>query len=220
MNNLFSTERKTTLSGWLKVHQPEEFNSHLKLQKFLFLYETFCKVSGDEYEYSSLKGYEKGPVFANVYADYKHRNDQFSSEVIEHYEMGASEIDKDKAKSAGFLVKILTDKELSDLTHKFHLWEAKKDEIRSKGYQIPLNENDLDGHDFEIVNKLKSMYSTNYIDSVEVIWFNQKCFVIPNEDYVRLTQEHQNVLMDLSLQDSLTSPVYLELDEEGVLLVD
>lgn len=54
-----SNPRKLRLSGWLKENGSSEYNSPLKLQKFLFFYEMFSKIEGDEADFSSLKGYKK-----------------------------------------------------------------------------------------------------------------------------------------------------------------
>lgn len=44
----YSNSRKLTLSGWLKNYDEAIFNDAQKLQYFLFLYEAFSKVAGDE----------------------------------------------------------------------------------------------------------------------------------------------------------------------------
>lgn len=43
-----SNSRKLTLSAWLKKHRESEYNSPQKLQNFLFFYEVFSKVAGDD----------------------------------------------------------------------------------------------------------------------------------------------------------------------------
>ena len=65
-----SNNRKLCLSGWLKHNNEQEYNTPLKLQKFLFLYEAFSKVAGEVTDFSHLKGYQRGPVFSHVWGDY------------------------------------------------------------------------------------------------------------------------------------------------------
>lgn len=52
---LHSTKRKLALSGWLKQHNWNEYDTPLKLQKFLLFYELFSKTDGDEAEFSDLR---------------------------------------------------------------------------------------------------------------------------------------------------------------------
>ena len=65
-----SNARKLCLSGWLMNNGFHEYNSPLKLQKFLLFYESFTKIEGEKADFSSLKGYKCGPVFSNVWEDY------------------------------------------------------------------------------------------------------------------------------------------------------
>lgn len=67
---IYSNERKLCLSGWLMEHHEIEYNTPLKLQKFLLFYEAFTKVSGETPDFSHLRGYKKGPVFSNVWGKY------------------------------------------------------------------------------------------------------------------------------------------------------
>ena len=53
---LWSNERKLALSGWLNENHRSSYSSSLKLQKFLFFYECFSKVDGEEHDFSNLKG--------------------------------------------------------------------------------------------------------------------------------------------------------------------
>ena len=68
MSMVYSNKRKLLLSGWLKENGSVEYNTSLKLQKYLLFYELFAKIDGDYYDLSSLKGYKRGPVFSTVWA--------------------------------------------------------------------------------------------------------------------------------------------------------
>ena len=161
-----SSSRKLSLSGWLEENRPEAYSISLKLQKFLFLYESFAKASGKPADFTSLKGYKRGPVFSNVYGDYtKHREqfDRLASDVYNSVEMRKKPknalVDDDIAEVAGFIVDSLTDVELSELTHSFNVWACKKDRIMGGELQVPLDESDFSDGDAELSRNLFSMYS-------------------------------------------------------------
>lgn len=217
---LFSSKRKRVISGWLEKHFSSEFWSALKLQKFLFFYEVLSKIEDDNSEFRSLKGYINGPVFSDVYGDYTYRMDEFLADVAATYEEDSSIVNEERAKFSAFLVKILNQKELSDLTHEFNIWKTKKDVIENGGWQIPLLEEDLNQHDIDLINSLREMYSTEYIDSVRVIEVQSKRFIISKKDYSKLTDEQKITFFMLANQENLENPVYVSVSEDGVLLVD
>lgn len=69
--------RKLQLAGWLKEHGNVEYQSPLKLQKFLLLYEAFAKVDKGDGDFSHLKGYKRGPVFSQTWGDYTYERTAF-----------------------------------------------------------------------------------------------------------------------------------------------
>jgi len=217
---LNSSVRKMTVSGWLKKHHSEEFSSPLKLQKFLFFYEAYSKIEDDSSEFKSLKGYPNGPVFSDVYGDYRYRSDDFSLGAEEAYEIYKPSINEERAKFSGFLVKIQNELELSDLTHELNIWNSKKSFIERGDKQIPLDEKDLNSSDADFLLSLREMYPIEYIDSVKVIQISGKSFIINHSDVERLTEEQCSLFTTLAKDDNLTNPVYVTLDEDGVVLVD
>lgn len=213
--------RKRALSGWLQKYQSEEYSSSLKLQKFLFLYESYSKIEGDQSaDFHSLKGYVNGPVFSDVYGDYTHRKEEFNLSLEEAYELKSDIIDNDRAKFSGFLVKILNENELSDLTHELNIWKAKKREIDAGLKHIPLYETDFNNDDIELLVSLREMYSTQYIDSVEIINIGNKSFIINKSDVSRLTTEQESIFINLANDETLENPVYITISDDGVVLVD
>src|SRR5699024_4743813 len=118
-----SNERKVELSSWLKLNQPSEFSDNLKLQKFLFFYEVLSKIENEEADFSYLRAYPNGPVFSNVYGDYVYQSLAFITRLDEFVDKPINEVNEERAKFAGFLVKILNEKELSDLTHELDAWK-------------------------------------------------------------------------------------------------
>lgn len=55
---IYSNERKLLLSGWLQENNKESYNTPLKLQKSLLLYEAFAKTYQINYR-RKMKIYEK-----------------------------------------------------------------------------------------------------------------------------------------------------------------
>ncbi|WP_158738605.1 hypothetical protein [Alteribacillus sp. YIM 98480] len=227
-NIINSGDRKKSLSGWLLDHHNREFYSNLKLQKFLFFYEVLSELEEGYSDFYKLKGYEKGPVFSHVYGDHVYRTDKFASAAYQSYHRNKGLIVENRAKLSGFLCRILNDEELSDLTHEFNIWANKEDEILNKKVShLDLDKEDLNNDDLGLMASLKQMYPPDLIESHSVISLANNNFLVNNNDLSKMEQIEQNkgtqflkVLQDLDGEESLINPVFLELSDEGVLLVD
>jgi len=217
---LNSSPRKMALSGWLKKHHEKEFLSPLKFQKFLFFYETLSIVDKDHYELKRLRGYMQGPVFSDVYGDYKHEKEIFCKEAQKTYSGNKKTINNDRATLSSFLVRILTASELSDLSHEFNIWKAKENEIRPSMKNVPLSIKDFNKHDVAMLTTMKKAYPTNYIDSVEIIEESGKIFLLKKSDMTKLNENSEYAFFALSKENSLQNPVYVSVSDDGVLLVD
>ena len=215
-----SSIRKRALSGWLKKYHEKEFFSPLKLQKFLFFYETLSKIENDDFEFNKLKGYVDGPVFSDVYGDYLHERDDFINEVENDFNENIELVNNARAKYAGFLVSILNEDDLSRFTHEFNIWKAKEDDINHGVKDVLLNEKDLNEKDAELLTSMKNMYPIDYIDSVKVIEMSGKCFIVNKGDMLKLTDESESVFISLASESSLQNPVYISISDDGVVLVD
>lgn len=217
---IYSNERKLCLSGWLKENNQTEYNTLLKLQKFLLLYEAFSKVYGETPDFSHLRGYERGPVFSNVWGDYTKERDAFNKAATDCYNNKKTEIDVVRAKKCAFVVGTMTERELSELTHRMNIWKSKEERIMRGEYQVDLNESDFDNDDIAMVKLLDSMYPESLIDNSTVINLDKNYFVFNNADVSRLTETHFDILLALTEREELHNPVYVDMDEEGRLLVD
>lgn len=217
---IYSNDRKLCLSGWLKKYNEAEYNNPLKLQKFLLLYEAFSKTAGEEYDFSSLRGYKRGPVFSNVWGDYTKERMLFNQAAAESCEQGEAKIDAVRAKKCAFVVQTMTEKELSELTHRMNLWRSKEQRIMKGEYQVALHESDFNAEDEAMVKLLDEMYPVEMIERSSVINLDKSYFVFKKEDVQRLTEEHFDVLMTLTEQEELHNPVYVDIDEEGRLIID
>ena len=198
-----SSKRKLSLSGWLKENDNVSYNTSLKLQKFLFFYEVLTKIAGEQAEFNYLKGYKNGPVFSNVWGDYTKES-----------------INEERAKICSFIVGTMTEKELSDFTHLMNIWKSKEDRIMSGEKQVRLEESDFNSYDKELMQKLSDMYPMQLIENSKIINMDKKYFVFSKENAEKLTEEHSDTLLILSENSDIYNPVFVELDEEGRLVVD
>lgn len=217
---IYSNKRKLCLSGWLQKHSNEEYNSPLKLQKFLVLYEAFSKVDGEEPDFSHLRGYRKGPVFSHVWGDYTKERAAFNTASMNSYEADPVSVNEKRAKKCAFIVSTLSETELSELTHGLNLWKAKESRILSGEYQVNLSEADFNNEDYSMISCLDKMYPEEIVENSEVIRLECKYFVFHAEDVQKLTEQHFDTLLTLTETEKLHNPVYVEIDEKGRLVID
>lgn len=217
---LYSSREKRAKSGWLKENYSKGFSSPLKLQKFLFFYEMLSKTDGDEADFSSLKGYENGPVFSDVYGDYFYRKSEFINGAEESYVENKEIINEKRAELARFLVNILNEEELSDLTHEFNIWNAKEDLIKRGIKHVSLDESDFTNEDEDLLKVLKEAYTPEFINSVDVLEYNGKSFIINKNDIEKISEDQLDVFIKLSYDDNIENPVYINIADDGVILVD
>lgn len=217
---LHSNKRKLALSGWLLEHNQKSYVTPLKLQKYLLFYEAFSKVEGDSADFSSLKGYRRGPVFSTVWGDYTHERDLFDAVAEQEYASTHESINELRAKRSSFIVDTLSEEELSDLTHKMNLWKAKESRIMQGERQVELSESDFNENDIGLICTLSDMYPETLIENSSVIEVDNHYFVFSKADAAKLTEWHFDTLSMLAEQEELSNPVFVELDGEGRLIVD
>ncbi len=215
-----SNNRKLCLSGWLKKYSETSYNTPLKLQKFLLLYEAFSKTYGEEPDFGHLRGYKRGPVFSDVWGDYTKERSDFNEAAMKAYETGADTINFSRAKKCAFVVETLTEKELSELTHKMNLWKSKEHRIMSGEYNVTLSVDDFNEDDENMIRLLDRMYTDEIIDNSEIINLDRYYFVFSKLDSQKLTEQHFDTLMAITEDDDLHNPVFVEIDDEGGLIID
>lgn len=217
---LYSNARKLSLSGWLQKNNAALYSSPLKLQKFLFFYEAFSKVDGEQADFQKLKGYKRGSVFSSVWGDYTKDREEFDAKALESYNSGNSEINKRRAERANFVVSVLSERELSDLTHEFEIWKSKESQIMSGQAQVELHEADFSDDDYAMTKVLEEMYPDEMIRDSKIVSVGDTFFVFSKEDAKRLTEQHLDTLSALAETADLHNPVFVEIDEMGGLCVD
>lgn len=152
-----STVRRSCLSGWLKSHSPESYSSPLKLQKFLFLYESFSRVYSGSSDFSHLRGYRIGPVFSDIWTDYFYDRDELDKRVEEAYLLYGGQIDETIAAMSDIIVKGVSDRELISITVSMNIWKSGESLIR-KGYPALLDPSCFDEGDIKTVEMLNDTY--------------------------------------------------------------
>lgn len=215
-----SSKRKLALAGWLQVNDIISYNVPLKLQKFIFFYECACKVNEKPYEFDRLKGYKNGPVFSAVWGDYTKDRHEFDTHAKEECE--SNTIDNNIALKIGFFIKTCTEEELSEITRTMNIWNAKKDRILSNEYQVPLDDDDFNSEDKQLINNILSVYPLEVINNSEVITIKNKVFILSKKDSTELSPQQWDTLNELSNLNELENPIHIAIDKEkkGRLLVD
>jgi len=215
---IHTDKRKLCLAEWLKRKNTAVYLSPLKLQKFLFLYEAFSKIAGESYDFSHLKGYIRGPVFSNVWGDYTKDRDEFEAAMSQCAK--GVDINKLRAQKAAFITSVLTETELSELTHKLDIWQTQKERIMSGEQQVSLLDSDFSGADTKFLTQLYNMYDEKLIEDSVLIPVDKKNFVLSKADACKLTEQQMDTLEALSQHSELHNPVFVSIDEEGALLID
>lgn len=204
--------------AWLNNHQDISSYSKLQLQKFLFFYEMFQFAESKEYDFSSLKAYKNGPVFSNFYGDITYREDEVLDSIKRFSdELDCGDIDEENALTSKFLIETLTDSELSSLSHEFNFWNTHNKEISENIKHIDMKERDITQEDIDLVQLIK-IPEPEY--NYKIIKIANKRFIVSEEDFSKLSENHLELLDILSVDDELLNPVYIKVDCEGRLLID
>lgn len=220
---IYSNERKLCLSGWLKENNNVLYETPLKLQKFLLFYEAFAKVSGENPDFSHLKGYKNGPVFSNVWRDYIKERSNFNSAAQDVFTNNSVKIDTVRAEKCAFIVSTMTEKELSDLTHQMNLWKCKEERIMNGECQVDLSESDFNSDDEKLIRALDTMYPSQLVENSTIVCLDRNYFVFTKSDAQHLTEEHFDTLLTLAENEELYNPVFVDIvdiDGRGELIVD
>lgn len=214
-----SNLRKRALAEWLKTNDPTSYESSLKLQKFLFFYECFSKMSSDNPDFSHLQGWKKGPVFSNVWGDYTKERDEFDQNISD---VDIQKVNVERAKRADFIVKVASETELTELTHLFDIWKAKKDKINKGNIGVTLSETDFSEHDMELSHFLFNMFSDEVINNSHVIRIDNYYFVFHKSDEDKIGEVQYDTLCEIAKHplEDMANPIFAEIDEEGAVVIN
>lgn len=177
-------------------------------------------MSGEKADFGHLRGYKRGPVFSQVWGDYIKERAAFDEAAAESYSAGRTLVDEDRAKKCAFIVSVLSEGELSELTHTMNLWKSKEERILRGEYQVDLDESDFNENDAKIISMLDRMYPIDMIEDASIVEIDSHYFVFRRKDISNLTEQHFDILSSLAEGDQLCNPVFVEVDEGGRLLID
>lgn len=178
----------------------------------------FNNINNSEFSY--LKGYKNGPVFSNVYGDYTKERKTFDKEVENVYVANRDMVDNEIENKAKFLVRVLTEKELSTLSHKMNIWNSKEKQISNGESQVILNESDLNENDFKIVEDIDKMFLIEFIQNHDIVSVGKNHFAFANNDISKITENQIDTLYELSTKEELENPVYVKINERGIMEID
>lgn len=215
-------DKKLALAGWLQKNDEQSYSSSVKLQKFIFLYEAFSSADGEEVDFGDLYGYAHGPVYKTLYETYKNDKTGFNKDAARAYETAPDMVDCVRAKAAGFVIQILTQDELSALSHRFDIWAAKEDRIRRGEHNVKLDADDFGTHDVNLAGELRSLYPLNMIENSVVLQRRDVSFVFAKEDLPRLSEAHYAALGEIAKQGPgpAGNPLFVEIDSDGCMVID
>lgn len=64
------------------------------------------------------------------------------------------------------------------------------------------------------------MYDEDYINSVNVISLNDKRFIFLKEDMAKLHTDWMKTLGEITLKETLTNPVHVEVESNGLMIIE
>lgn len=216
--SLLSNGHRTDLCGWLLKKDFEQFDKHLKLQKFLFFYESFRKLDTNEGDFSSLKAYKNGPVYSDVYGDYTHRKSILVNELKSNNNHDS--VDEDLAERTYLLISLLNQTELSELTHELNVWNIHQEKIERNVKHIEIQETDFTKKDFDLLENLKGMFDISKFQNSTIYSSEDVNYVFEKGVFAQLSKVQIETLDEIANTETLYNPVFVTLDEEGVMEID
>lgn len=220
LDMIYSGVRQRALSGWLEFNEPFLFSSSLRLQKFLFFYDLISLNAGEDIDTSHLRGYIQGPVYSDVYGDYTHNHEEFVESCQKSLKKCPFKVNERRAEYVSFIIKIHTETELSDMTHKLNLWKAKEPEIKSGEQQVSLDMSDYNADDIAYIDRLSRLYDDDDIKNRMIVKTGGKYFLFPIEDAKNLTEEQSDVLWNIASTTDLPNPIFAEIADSGAIIID
>lgn len=215
-------DKKMALAGWLQKHDPQSYSSSLKLQKFLFLYEAFSKAAGEEADFEDLYGYSNGPVYKTLYEQYRNEKTAFSLEAAQQYEDSSASINKERVEQIAFIMRALSEEELSEFSHKFNIWASKRDRIDNDERNVKLHAADFNSSDLRLADELGNLFPLSMIRNSTIIQYPKVSFVLSNRDAEKLTSEQREILEAISEKGPgvMGNPLFVEIEPDGCLAID
>ena len=87
-------------------------------------------------------------------------------------------------------------------------------------YQVDLSERDFNSDDEKLIRTLDAMYPLQLVENSTVVRLDRNYFVFTKSDAQHLTEKHFDILLTLAENEELHNPVFVDIDDEGRLIVD
>ncbi|MDF7639208.1 hypothetical protein PT285_07315 [Lactobacillus sp. ESL0791] len=90
-------------------------------------------------------------------------------------------------------------------------------------YQVPLDDEDFNSSDAQLINNILSIYPIKMINNSKVISIKDKIFILSKKDADAMSPQQMDTLQELADIQELENPVHISIDNEdkkGRLLVD
>lgn len=214
---LYSSVEKLNLVQWLFRNNRKAFENSLKVQKFLFFYELFAKVTDNDYDLERLSAYDLGPVFTSVYGDYRHSYQELVNTIDGVDIIMENKINYDIVAKANFLVSTENTQALSTLTHKFDAW---KERYVPNTHNTPIHESDFSQRDIDLAVLLFNGYDVDMIKNSEILYLDPAKFVFNKGESEKLTKEQKEALEEVATSGDIDNPMFVTIADDGVLEID
>ncbi len=187
----FSDDLKCELK-WLeeKKNIKDEKISGIKQQKFLLFYNLFLETKEEKGNFEGLCAWKNGPVYTQVHAAVKHH--YTIGEIIKSIKKPIV-IDEVLANISKFIVELLSDEEVSEITHKFDFW---KTVVNNDTTNISIN--DISKEDINKIKKIMNTYDVEFILSHKIYKAKNCVFFIENDKYDFVVNNMINQLDEIS----------------------
>lgn len=190
---------------WFQENKTEK-TSGIKEQKFLLFYNMFCLINQKEYNFTSLKAWKNGPVYTQVHSAVKHHYTY--QELFENLDENDT-IDQNIAHVTKFIVDLMSNEEISEVTHTFDFWKnvVNKDEPNIQKDDISIN-------DQIKLKKIFELYDLNFILGHKIITTENSTIIVKKEEYNFIKNELKEKLDEIKAD----KPIKIELDEKLIKL--
>lgn len=204
----FTDDLKTEIIWFVNNTTDKELASGIKQQKFLLLYNLFKEIKYKKGNFTSLQAWDNGPVYTQVYSAIKYHYTY--KELLDTIKIPYT-IDEKLAYVSKFIVEILSDEEVSELTHEFNFWKKSVDSL-NQAIEIK----NISISDLKKIDNILNLYNLDFILEHKVIRINSKIFLVKYQDYALLIDRYINQLNNLAV----TEPTVIELNNNKINIVE
>lgn len=188
----------------------------IKMQKFLFFYNAFCKFEGKDYTLDRLKAFREGPVFNDIY--YEHKNKAINNNLTDitiPNTFTKKKIDIQIINLTSLLLASIDSGQISYLTHSFDCWKKTYNNVTYNNKFLnssnDISENSFTNKDIKMLDNLLKYLGEMDRDR-KLYRSKNNILAIKKDSYDVLVNNYSN---DLNLIQEKYNPVFVEFDIES-----